>query len=114
MATKCIYPFPSLVTSTAATRRNWATWEIEPVKARLSFWQPDGKAWDWARARRLADAVYPGNKGIVIEHRGVIFAEGDTVAPVKRTMPAKLLAAMVRDYLAGNIDRDALVEAVAA
>ncbi len=56
--------------------------------------QLEGKPWDWARARRLADACYPEPPEF-------------SIRTVK--VPAgRVLQAAIRDYLAGSIDRHAL------
>ena len=125
---KCVYPFPVLVIRAAHTvdtlppAPGSKPWEggrqVRVVRdVRLSFYQPEGKPWDWERARRMADQFYPtGHGAISIEHGGQTFVESAIVelAARKRAMPAGRLAELVRRYLAGDLDRDVLAAAVAA
>lgn len=126
---KCVYPFPVLVIRAAHTvdtlppepdSKPWEggrqVWVCRDV--RLSFWQPEGKPWDWQRARRMADQFYPAGHGAIsIEHDGQTYIEGAVIelgAARKRAMPPRQLAALVARFLAGEVDRDALAAAVAA
>ena len=76
--------------------------------------QLEGKPWDWARARRLADACYPGGHGAlsIEDTMGAAWLDGEqppefSIRTVK--VPAgRVLQAAIRDYLAGSIDRHAL------
>jgi hypothetical protein len=107
VASKCIYPYPTLVIRDAI-----ATTGTDDI--RLSFYQPEGKPWDWQRAKRLADQCYPQGHGeIEIEHAGEIHCAHDAVEPKRRAPPASYLLGCIRQYLAGDLSREALQQLAA-
>lgn len=96
-----------------------ASGSLQPVvhDVRFSFYQPEGKPWDWARARRLADQCYAQHGMLAIEHNGQLILEGDELAwhreqPAKR-LTAKVLQQQIRQYLAGNLSREQLEQLAA-
>jgi hypothetical protein len=120
---KCVYPYPVLIIADVKELRRYVSefrdesWTVDRGEIRLSFYQIEGKPWDWSRARRLADGCYASHGAISIEDPlGNVWLDGEQPAehaPRPRAVPRSVLIEVINGYLAGKYGRAELAQVAA-